>query len=366
VSEGIQVTVSQERVVLQPGGKAEVFATLQNTGDVVEVFSIEIGGIEADWYSLSLSSVSLFPGDKEDIRVNLHPPTTTASKAGAYNAFVKVFSKRDPTIMSSAKVALEVGSVASYDLSISPRKATARKGTFQVAITNSGNTAATYKLEGSDPGEDCNYEFKADTIVVEPGATTEVQLIVKPKKKPFTGAAKTFPFNVKASPYGEAPEIKMVDAQLECPPRLRKWVLFAIIGGIVVVILIIVLLILLLTMDSGGGDEETTIGTTFSEAFELSPATYKTYEIDTEGVELGNLTVEATWQGAPRLSLVIYNSESGTEAAARSEGSSPRSLTYELTEDDVEDGGSLTVYIANLTEYSIADGEIEIEYEEAS
>ena len=87
MSENIQVTVSPERVVLQPGGKAEVVATLQNAGDVVEVFSIELGGVEHEWYSLSLSSVSLFPGDKESIKITLNPPPSTVSKAGSYNVF---------------------------------------------------------------------------------------------------------------------------------------------------------------------------------------------------------------------------------------------------------------------------------------
>ncbi len=74
MSDAIEVKLSTEHVVINPGEKAEVTAEVRNAGDVVEVFSVAVEGIESDWYSLSVTSISLFPGDKEAIRLSLAPP----------------------------------------------------------------------------------------------------------------------------------------------------------------------------------------------------------------------------------------------------------------------------------------------------
>lgn len=355
MSESIQVHLSSDRVVLEPGAKTEIVATIQNTGDVVEVFSIEIGGIEPDWYSLPVSSVSLFPGDKEEIRIAFSPPPATASKAGSYDVSVKASSKRDPTVMNSAKTTLEIGSVASYDLTISPKKVRARKGSYQVAITNTGNATNTYKLEASDASEDCIYEFKSDTIVVEPGATTDAPLTVNPRKKPFTGAAKPFAFNVKASPYGQAPEIKTIDAQLECPARIPKWGLYAIIGGIVAIVVVVVLVIVF-TGSKGPGTLP------MYESFEIEPQHFIMYEVQTAA--LGQIEVDTEWSGADRLSLVLYGPKEGQAASARSEDVSPLTISYDITSEDAAEGDTWRIYVANLDNANDAiGGTISITYQ---
>ena len=83
MSDSIQVTLSTDRVVVSLGEKTEVTAEIHNLSDVVEVFSIEVEGIPSDWYTLSVTSVSLFPGDKETIRLVVAPPVTTAAAAGS-------------------------------------------------------------------------------------------------------------------------------------------------------------------------------------------------------------------------------------------------------------------------------------------
>ena len=355
MSESIQVNLSSDRIVLEPGARTEIVATIQNTGDVVEVFSIEIGGIEPDWYSLSVSSVSLFPGDKEEIHIAFTPPLATASKAGAYNVYVKASSKRDPTVMNSAKATLEIGSVASYELAISPKKARSRKGSYQVAVTNTGNATNTYKLEARDASEDCIYEFKSDTIVVEPGATTEVPLVVNPKKKPFTGAAKPFAFNVKASPYGQAPEIKTIDAQLECPARIPKWGLYAIIGGIAAIV-VVVILVIVFSGNKGPGTLP------MYESFELEPQHFRMYEVETAA--LGQIEVDTKWSGADRLSIVLYGPKESQAASARSEDISPLTISYDITSEDAAEGDIWRIYVANLDNANKAtNGTISITYQ---
>jgi hypothetical protein len=351
VPENIQVTLSSNRIVLDPGGRAEVTATIQNTGNVVEVFSIEVGGIEPDWYSLSASNVSLFPGDKDQIRIVLTPPLASASKAGSYTVSVKASSNRDPTVMTIVQMSLDIGVVSSYELDLTPKKIRARKGSYQVVITNMGNITNTFKLEASDPAEDCNYDFKSDTVVVEPGATVEVPLAVNPKKKPFTGAAKSFSFAVKAIPV--ASEVRTVQGQLECPPLLPKWAIFAIAGGLVAIIVIIVLVVVL----TGGGGG---IVLPLNESFQLGPGDCKIYEVQ---ISEGTIKAEAEWSSGPdSLSLVLYGSGKGKPLAlARDEtidddNPRTRTISYPITAEHVAEGGSWRIYIANLDNDNEAAG----------
>ncbi|RLC93517.1 MAG: hypothetical protein DRI39_05435, partial [Chloroflexi bacterium] len=241
MSDAIEVKLSTEHVVINPGEKAEVTAEVRNAGDVVEVFSVAVEGIESDWYSLSVTSISLFPGDKEAIRLSLAPPLSSASGAGSYTVTLKVSSRRDPSVAGTASFSLDVGKVSSYELDLTPRMVRGRSGEFEVVIHNTGNLTNTYKLEGSDPEGMCEFYFKSDTVAVEAGQTGTVPMIVNPKKKPLTGPPKLYRFTVKATPI--ASDVKTVDGQLECPALLPKWVIMAAAVGVVGVVAVIVLVV---------------------------------------------------------------------------------------------------------------------------
>jgi len=250
MSEKISVTLSPDRLQVGPGESVETTVTIKNASDVVEAYSIVIEGIDPEWCTLSVSSLSLFPGDQEQVRLTIQPPKTTAGKAGTYNVIIKVASRRDATIESTAQLAVEVGRFLVFDLDLSPKKARGRKGSYRVIITNSGNVPTTYTLSGEDAEDMCRFEFKSQAAKVEPGATVEVPLVVNPKKKPFTGRAKAYSFKITVTPHAsEAGEGKSVEGQLECKPLIPKWALS--LGGVAVAAVIAVVVIIAM---AGGGN----------------------------------------------------------------------------------------------------------------
>ena len=351
MSDSIEVKLSPDRIVLNPGEKGEISAEVRNAGDVVEVFSVEVEGIEAAWYKLSVTSVSLFPGDKETVRINLSPPLASASGAGSYSVTVKVSSRRDPSVVGSAVLNVDIGKVSSYELDLTPKKVRGRKGNFDVVISNTGNLTNTYKIEATDPEEMCTYGFKSDTVAVEAGSTGKVPLTVSPKKKSLTGAARTFRFAVKVTPV--ASEVKVVEGALECPALLPKWALMAAGGALAVIVLIIILVVVL----SGGGPGFEPI----SQSFKLGSGDFKMVEV--KCCDLGNIQADVSWEGeADRLSLVLYGPAKGTAALARHEDASPLSIDYAVKETDLEAGDSWRVYVANLSENSDADVTLDITY----
>ena len=248
----IDVVLSPDKLQVAPGGSAITTATIKNAGDVVEAYSIEVEGIDRQWCSLSVSSVSLFPGDQEKVQLTIQPPKESASRAGAYDVAVKVTSNRDPTLTTTAQLAVQVGRLLSFDLDLSPKKARGGKGSYKVTIANRGNVATTYTLTGQDPEGVCRFDFGQSAVTVEPGATTEVAMVVNSRKRPFTGKAKTYNFTLTATSHAsEAGETKSVQGQFECTPRMPTWALAA--AAAVLVIAVVAVLVVVLMGGGGGG-----------------------------------------------------------------------------------------------------------------
>ena len=224
MSDEIDVSLAPQRLQVAPGETAETMATVKNAGDVVEVYSVVVEGIDPEWCTLSKTSFQLFPGDQEQVRLTIQPPRTSAGKAGAYDVAVKVVSSRDPTVETTVPLALEVGRFLQFDLDLVPRRAKGRTGSYRVSITNSGNVTTNYNLMAKDPGDACHFDFKPQSLTVEPGSSAEVPLIVDPLKKPFAIRSKTYRFKITVTSHAsESGETKSVEGELVCTPLLPKW-----------------------------------------------------------------------------------------------------------------------------------------------
>jgi|GEM_PF-806985 len=247
MSEKINVTVSPDRLQVALGESATATATIKNTGDVVEAYSITVEGIGPQWCTLSVSSASLFPGDEERVQITVQPPKDSSSRAGVYNAVIRVTSNRDSTVETTARLPIDVGRLLLFDLDITPKKAAGRKGSYKVSITNNGNVPTTYTFAGKDPDGVCRFHFKESSVTIEPGATAAMPVVVDPKKKPFTGRAKTHNFRITVTSHAsEAGETKSVEAQFQCKPLIPTWAIaVASVAVVAVVALIVVFLVVL-------------------------------------------------------------------------------------------------------------------------
>lgn len=246
MSEKISVIVSPDRLQVSPGSTAQATVTIKNVGDVVEAYSIATEGMDPGWATLSVSSVSLFPGDQEQVMLTVMPPKTSSSKAGSYTVTIKVASNRDPTLETTARLFADMGRVMTFDVDLSPKKTRARKGSYTLTISNTGNTAATYTFAGNDPENLCRFGFEPASIAVEPGATVEVPVVVDPKKKPFTGRSKTYSFTITVTSHAsEVGETKTVQGELECRPAMPRWAIAVVTLVVVAAVAAAVVLVLM-------------------------------------------------------------------------------------------------------------------------
>jgi hypothetical protein len=249
-ASSVSVELAPARVEMEPGGTPiEIVATVQNLSNVVEQYAIEVSGLDSDWYTAPVTSVSLFPQDRDQVRISLHPPRRQGLRAGSY-PFRVVARARNGTASQSAAGVLDVRGVAVYRIvDLAPRRLTARgKGNYRLQIANTGAADVRLALEGSDAENACTFKFPNQSEpLVAAGARGEYPVVVRPKKRPWVGPEQSYDFIITARPVDARGEPQQVSAQFTHKPLFRtlpiwpvlKWVLIALAALAVLVVLFV-------------------------------------------------------------------------------------------------------------------------------
>jgi hypothetical protein len=221
MADSIRVTLMPDRVTVQPDSESvPLMIIIQNTSAIVDQYAVEIEQLPVTWYTLANTAVALFPQDREEATLLLHPPKGTAT-AGTYPFTVTVLSRSDPSQTTRAEGMLQIGAVVAFDMAMSPTRVAGRKGRYTLTLRNGGNAATEVALEASDPEEHCRYSFSPRLVPLDPGAKRDVKLTLKARRSSLVGPRKTFDFRVRGSPsMGEA---MTAAGQLIHTPRFRTW-----------------------------------------------------------------------------------------------------------------------------------------------
>ncbi len=159
MSDKIGVTLSSTALEVNAGESVELIATIHNSSQVVDQVTISLEGFAPNWYDFSVSSVSLFPGDRDQVKISIHPPKTAETKAGSYPFTVRAVSGADPLESTGAEASVTVRTFAELSVDMSPTRLVGQSGTYIITLNNQGNTDVTQSFEASDPEEGLNYAF---------------------------------------------------------------------------------------------------------------------------------------------------------------------------------------------------------------
>jgi uncharacterized membrane protein len=220
MSDKIGVTITSESLVALAGETVETIATLQNLGQTIDQFTVGIEGLDPGWFTLPVSSVALFPNDKDNLKIILLPPKTAETKAGSYPFRIKVASQADKTETATVDLKLEIQALPEIELSISPPRIVGRRGVFQIAVKNPGDREAQLKLEASDDQGILRYHLQPESLTIPGKGQAQATLEVSLGWMSFFGGDKEFHFQVLAT-LPEAEEGKTADGQLVRVPLYR-------------------------------------------------------------------------------------------------------------------------------------------------
>ena len=222
-SERIRASLSSTALQVQ-AGVMPVQATLQiqNLGDIVDKFLVEIEGLDETWYSRSASSIALMPQATDQVQITFQPPKKKGVKAKEYPFTVTVRSQSTPEEATSIVAQLEVLPAVDFKLGIHPYRVSCRKkGTFRIKLANTGVSDINFTLEATDLDEGLHFRFKTDNPEVTSWNTVEVPMIVKPKRGSGVGEKKRYDINVTAIA-GDG-NTQTINCELYHNPLIGSW-----------------------------------------------------------------------------------------------------------------------------------------------
>ncbi|RAQ97527.1 FHA domain-containing serine/threonine-protein kinase [Thermogemmatispora tikiterensis] len=202
-SERIGLAVSPKTLALVPGQAATVQLTLTNMGSIVDWFTPTVEGVPAEWLHGAGQEVQLNPGMQETVMLTINVARRPSHRAGQYHVLIRARSREQPQEYSQTTCLWTVQPFSEETLRLEPRRAGGRgRASYTLAVTNAGNAAARYQLEGEDDEQRLRYLFRVNPLELDTGREARVGLTVQERRR-LIGREERIPFQVHLKALGE-------------------------------------------------------------------------------------------------------------------------------------------------------------------
>ena len=196
----VVATLSASSVQVEPGGQASLKVEVLNRGRTVDQLSLEVRGPAAGWASVDPARLNLMPDTSGVATVRFHPPRTSAVQAGGHQVDVAVTSREHPDASVVNSVVVEVMPFIALETSLAPSVLRGAAATAtRLQVSNSGNVPVDLSLGGDDPEMAFEFRINTPTLRLDPGATADALVVVKPREPIQSGPDRTRPFRVLAT-----------------------------------------------------------------------------------------------------------------------------------------------------------------------
>ena len=195
------VSVRDARIRVEPGQIATTELAIRNPSGIVETYDVSVLGPAAAWVSVDPPSVSLFPGDEQDVTLTFQPPMTSRIVAGEYAVGVQVTSQVRRESTATAETVVIVPPFYRFRLLQAQSAYTVRtKATTLVRIVNDGNSTVTYSVQALDPEGFMKVAPKNPTVTLTPGEARWVEINVRVAPKIIGSGFETRSFMITVTP----------------------------------------------------------------------------------------------------------------------------------------------------------------------
>jgi hypothetical protein len=219
----IELAVVPSTLTMSKGESGEATITLHNRGTTVDQLTISVEGIDPKWYTLPVSSVALFPNDKDALKIIVTAPDRIEGGATSFPLVIKASSQENPSETANANLNVQFKIIPKMDLAISPARITSRKGTYQISITNPGNAEARVRLKSGSSKNGLTYSLPTDILTLPANGHIEPTLEVRQGWKAWIFRSKPYDFEISAArAEDDCPETtSMISGQLVSLPWYR-------------------------------------------------------------------------------------------------------------------------------------------------
>jgi len=234
----IGVSLSETELLVEPGETVQLVVTMTNRQEMSDRLTIEVEGVDVEWYFIPVAAVNVAAGASAGERVVFRVQRTSENRAGSYPFLVRVQAMETGEI-GVAQATLVLKPYASLQVELNPKRGIATftrpLNEFEVTVSNQGNREETLELFANDPDDDCTYEFDMERVTLKPGQTEAVPLTLRPKALPVLGGVSLASFVVSARSIADSYIVGKAHGQVEkralISPLLGIFLLLLTFGG---------------------------------------------------------------------------------------------------------------------------------------
>ncbi len=217
------VELLQDQLTVEAGSTAVASIAIKNTGDVPLPVEILLEGLDGEWFSMPVSTVTLDAGTQQTEKVYFKPPKSSESLAGTYPFVIRVRSMESGEGRTVQGV-LDVQPYHYLTMEVSPKKGTfsptRKDNSFQATLMNLGNAEHVLQMFGNDPEDVLSYTFEQEQVTIGPGQTKSVEVTIAPLKSQAFSQARLHGFTLGARSVHVPSVVSSANAQLEQRPLI--------------------------------------------------------------------------------------------------------------------------------------------------
>ena len=207
----LAITIRADGVQLSPGTTAAFSVEVRNLGSIVDRYRCELVGFDPSWYTITPASMELFPQSEGGgtgradappstgrFQVTLHPPRTSAAKAGPWPFGAKVTSEHDPSNRRVEEGTVSFLAFGALDAELRPAVVSGRFGTnASLQLANHGNRPETVEITGSDRAARIVFDVQPPRLTLAPGQSMTVPIGLSAGGARLVGGTETRPFSIE-------------------------------------------------------------------------------------------------------------------------------------------------------------------------
>src|ERR1044072_6042292 len=195
------IRLSQDLTAIEAGATVPLSIEVTNKNAESDRYEIQIEGVDPEWVAYPEPVFNVGPSESHGQKVFFKPPRASESLAGNYPFVARVRSLESGEAKTAQGV-LQIKPFNHLSLELSPKKGYTspmrQANIFGLTVMNLGNTEHTLQLSGSDPDEECNYDFETDQVTVSPGAQKQVDVTVNAANSSWVAPVRLFGFSISA------------------------------------------------------------------------------------------------------------------------------------------------------------------------
>lgn len=243
----IGVRIEPTNLTITPGQPANVRVTLTNLGTLVDWLTVTAEGVPREWVRGPAGEVQLNPGMQETVDLGVNVARSPENLARDYPVLIRARSREKPAESGTAQARWTVLPFAENALRIEPRRASGRgRAKYTLSVANNGNVPAEHTFNGEDDEQKMSYQFRQETLALEPGKEVRVPFTVAGQRR-LIGKDQSQRFQIHSQVKGKMP--LSGNAEFVNKALIPPWVLVAV-SALLALCLILVPLLLVLAKPS--------------------------------------------------------------------------------------------------------------------